>query len=132
MRRVATYPALLGVLLALFMAPYQHVHQTEGHAHKAGKWGNFAIVHVHFGGLSLLVGAAGEGKPVASHERHAAWSLNLFAVASHTHPAPCIPAKCEAALLVGVPKAFSGVKIVEAPGHDPPVISLSVPRSPPV
>jgi hypothetical protein len=131
MRRVAIYPALLALLLAFFMAPYQHVHPAQGHERETGRGDDWPTVHVHPYAISLPV-ESHSGNPVGvSHIGHDAWFLDSFTVS--TYQATSVPfVQTESPIKPFVlPKSPVAVEIVETRGHDPPQLALSVPRSPP-
>jgi hypothetical protein len=132
MRRVATFPALLALVLAFFMAPYQHVHPAQGHEHEGTGHDDSPIVHVHLYVISLPIESQ-SGNPVGiSHKRHDAWFLDSFTASTYqVASVPFVQTESPIKPFV-LSKSPVAVEIAEACGHDPPAIAFSVPRSPPV
>src|SRR5262245_51374404 len=133
MRRYVVFPASFALLLALFMAPFQHLHlathedhdeHSEDHDH------DFGAVHAHqdFG----ILPGADTGAPHASstHDHHGI-PLDTFATEVTTGTTLVfVPLQ---SVLVFVPsEEFAPVEIVEERGHDPPQLDLFPPRAPPV
>ena len=134
MRRLGTYPALVALLLAFFMAPYQHVHPAQGHEHEGAGDNDSPVVHVHPYAISLPV-ETHNGNPVGvSHKEHDTWFLDSFTVSTSqvtSVPFPLVQTESPIKPFV-LSKSPVTVEIAEACGHDPPAIAFSVPRSPPV
>jgi hypothetical protein len=117
------------MLLALFAAPFQHVHSAAEHDHDAGH-DDSSVVHIHF--LSIPEPQDQSGGTSFDHpdHDHASRPLDSFATlaqAAHTlwfvlqsFVGPEIPAK-----------SFVGVVITDACGHDPPALNRSLSRGPP-
>ena len=126
MRRVATCPALLGLLLAFFMAPYQHVHQAQGRDHEAGGDDDSPVVHVHPYGISIPAEEDSGSRTVVSHKEHVAWSLDSFTATIQNGFVPFV--QTESSITFFVPsKSFVPMEIVETRGHDLPQLALSAP-----
>jgi hypothetical protein len=131
MRRVTALPVCAALLLALCIAPFQHVHLAvnnpgHGHVHDVES----AIVHVHFGSTSLPPDALGTLRVTDSDAEHAQ-SLDTFTALAQSvvflffYP--------ESHSLVLSPLQFSAavVEAIEPKAHDPPVTGFSIPRAPP-
>ena len=130
MRRYAVYPALLALVLAFFMAPYQHVHVHQGHGHDDGRDDDSPVVHVHPYGISIPVEEDTGSRAAVSHKEHVAWSLDSFTLTIQNGFALFV--QTESSITLFVPsKSFVPMEIVRPRGHDPPQLSLSAPRSPP-
>jgi hypothetical protein len=130
MRRFTTYVAFWALLLAFFMAPYQHVHKAQGSEHEVGGDDDSPVVHVHPYGISFPVEEDSGSRTVVSHKEHVAWSLDSFTATIQSGFASFVQA--ESSITPFVPsKSFVPMEIVETRGHDPPQLALSVPRSPP-
>src|ERR1700674_4659912 len=129
MRRVATYPALLALVLAFFMAPYQHVpvHQAQGDAHEHAGDDDSPVVHVHPYGISIPVEEDTGSRAAVSHKEHVAWSLDSFTLTIQNGFALFV--QTESSITLFVPsKSFVPMEIVRPRGHDPPQLALSAPR----
>ena len=124
MRRLAVLPACLPLLLAFFMAPFQHLHAVGG----AGGRQDSPTIHAHPYPLSPPIS---QGPGIQVGDAHVATALNTFAFVRGIHP--CLPFQVELAiiLLFSQAKTYDTVEIVQARGHDPPCIDLSSPRAPP-
>ena len=130
MRRLTAIFASLGLLLALLVAPFQHVHvgvddhheQHEGHGHSS-------IVHAHFLLVFIPVGE-NQRTEVTDLHQHKAISIDKFATTiSATLALISVPQS--RVLLFALPWRFSPVSLVELRGHDPPLLAFSAPRAPP-
>jgi hypothetical protein len=124
MRRTVAVETSLALLLAFFLAPFQHVH--AGHA---------GTVHAHF---------ISHTSPPASHEcegvhieaddddDHAhASSIDTFIVVLPDGLPLWVPAKAPVGALT-LAETFAPVTIVEQRTHDPPSVDHSAPRAPPL
>src|ERR1700674_5913097 len=121
MRRVATYPALLALVLAFFMAPYQHVpvHQAQGDAHEDAGDDDSPVVHVHPYGISIPVEEDTGGRTAVSHKGHVAWSLDSFNATFQSTHAPFVQTESSIALFVP-PKSYTPIEVVESASRVPP------------
>lgn len=129
MRRLTILPACLAVLLAFFMAPYQHVHLSAGHE-ADGDHDDSTIVHVHFYAISIPTAEDPGNSVDAKHKDHVSSSLDTFTSVPQT--ALLLAYQAEPATTVFVPdKSFAPAEFVQAQGHDPPCVESSVPRAPP-
>ncbi len=118
----------LALLLAFFVAPFQHVHPGgtgADHDHAA-------VVHAHF--YSVHVNATerrGSQIAAADDDDHdAVWSVDTFTLALTAAIAPFIASRGSVLRFVPV-QVFAPVEIVEERGHDPPSVDRSIPRAPP-
>jgi hypothetical protein len=139
MRRLTAFQASLALLFALFIAPYQHVHQgqcegqgTQGvfdsttvvHVHP------FVFSHVHADAVTVPLRRDGSTTIGEASEEHASWLLNSFSLVLHSASLPVIQPK-SAVIPVISAESFTTIEIVEERVHDPPSIDCSVPRAPP-
>jgi hypothetical protein len=132
MRRVAVLPAILPLLLAFLMAPYQHVHLAANHREDDDHdHDDAAVVHAHFYGVTAPISGSGEASLEDSHGDHVSRSLDTFTtmpqagLSAIARPESRIFAFPPSALVVGF------VEITEPCGHDPPFLESCVPRAPP-
>lgn len=129
MRRMVTLPVCFALLMALCMAPFQHVHLAMGHSgldHDT----EFAIVHIHFGTIPVLRGAPDSSRITESDAEHAQALDTFTAIAQAVVFLAIVPESD--ALVLSPPQLSAGiVEAVEPRGHDPPIVDVSVPRAPP-
>jgi hypothetical protein len=125
MRSIAALQTCLALLLALFVAPFQHVHPASDHDHSA-------IVHAHL----YRVAPAPEQHPgpqlldADDDDHDAVWSVDSFTLVPTAALTLLVPWRFAAAFsLSQTPVAW--VDVVEERGHDPPQIDRSIPRAPP-
>jgi hypothetical protein len=128
-RRLAVLPACFAVLLALLMAPYQHVHLAPSHE-ADDDHDDSAVVHVHPYAESASI-TENQGTSVErTHANHVAVSLDTFTSVPRAilllvyQPEPTIASFVPA-------RVFATVEIVQPCGHDPPCLESSSPRAPP-
>ena len=125
MRSVAALQTCLALLLAFFVAPFQHVHSGSGPDHD-----HPGIIHAHFyhsGGTTKEQ----HGPQLSDLDDHAtAKALDTFTLVLTSGISPFIPS--HGAVLLFVPSdTFQPVEVVEERGHDPPSLDRSIPRAPP-
>ena len=119
MRRAAALETCLALLLALFSAPFQHVH-----AH--------GLVHSHFYPVAPVRAQRSGALAIGADDDHAqAVSLDTFTLVLTSGLAPFIPSLGPVVLFVPS-ESFRPVEVVEECGHDPPSFDRSIPRAPPV
>ena len=126
MRSAISLQACLTLLLAFFVAPFQHVH-TGGADHD-----HSATMHAHFYHLApVREEHHGPELVDADDDDHAAvWSVDAFTLVLTHALALFVPSRVGVALCTrSVPIAW--VEAVEECGHDPPLIDRSIPRAPP-
>ena len=139
MRRLTMFPACLALLLALFMAPYQHVHLAADRQDDAGGGhhddhhkDDAALVHVHLYAESIPASRNGQSSIDDPYRDHVSRSLDTFA----TMPPLDIPVlyRPQSRVLVFPPEEWvvAVVEGIEPCGHDPPLIASFAPRAPPV
>ena len=130
MRRLSLLSVSLALLLAFFMAPYQHVHLAVSHRENANHHHDDAVVHTHFYAVSVPTSRNSRAS-LDDSDGDQAQSLDTFT----TLPQAGFPAlmRPESPLLLFAPKdLFVGVlEVTEPRGHDPPSLEFSVPRAPP-
>jgi hypothetical protein len=132
MRCFAALQTSLGLLLAFFLAPFQHVHTGHGagadHDHSG-------LIHAHFYTHFDSVRAPraerrGQEIDDADDDHATVKSLDTFTLVLTTGFAPFVPSLGE--ILLFVPSStFQPVQLVEERGHDPPCVDRSIPRAPP-
>jgi hypothetical protein len=126
MRRLAALPACLALLLALFMAPYQHVHLATGHEDH----NDSAVVHVHF--LPVAPSASQDSGPSFDHSDRDHFSRSLDTFTTIPQAALSLPFRPESpARLFIDAESCVGIEIVDVCSHDPPCLDASIPRAPP-
>ncbi|MGH9646033.1 MAG: hypothetical protein ACRD4E_04380 [Bryobacteraceae bacterium] len=132
MRCVTAVPTCLALLVAFFLAPFQHIHPDHvdgGHEHSA-------IIHTHLfiplpsdSGPSTFTRPGGV-RLIAPEDEEQAFSVNTF-----TSVAPVV-----VSLLFNLPsptavfvqaETFGQVEFIEERGHDPPFATSAIPRAPP-
>jgi hypothetical protein len=131
MRRLSLLSVSLTLLMAFFMAPYQHVHLAASHSENANHHHDDAVVHTHFYAVSVPTSRNSRASLDDSDGDHAR-SLDTFtAMPQVFFPAFTRP---ESRLLFFAPEdVFVGVvEATEPRGHDPPSLEFSAPRAPPV
>jgi hypothetical protein len=133
MRRVVMVPVFLALLLAFFMAPYQHIHLATSHGGGADHdHGDTAVVHAHFDAESAPTSRNGEATLKDSDGDHASRPLDTFTTMPQAGsyefllPESRVPFFAPPDLFVGV------IEVTEPCGHDPPFLEFSSPRGPPV
>ena len=133
MRRVAVLPVCLALLVAFFMAPFQHVHIAPGHQKGSDHdHAETTIVHTHFDAESGPLSRNDRASFRDSHADHASRPLDTFTTIPQAGfsefllPESRIPFFAPADLFVGV------IEVTEPCGHDPPFLEFSSPRGPPV
>jgi hypothetical protein len=121
MRRVAALQTCVSLVLALCLAPFQHVHEDHDHG---------VLVHAHPYGHAR-VQEHSRGAQIDDVDDHASVkSLDTFTLAFAPRVVPFVLA--EGSVLVGVSLAApEPINIVEACAHDPPDADLSISRGPP-
>ena len=133
MRRVAVLPVCLVLLVAFFMAPFQHVHIGPGRQTGSDRdHADTTVVHTHFDTESGPISRNGGASLKDSHGDHASRPLDTFTTVPQAGfsefllPESQIPFFAPADLFVGV------IEVTEPCGHDPPLLEFSIPRGPPV
>jgi hypothetical protein len=131
MRRLIAVQACLTLLMALYMAPFQHVHlgvEDDHEVHEAHH--HFNIVHSHPFVIFTSAGNDGGANVTAADDDHRAISLDTYAAIQLSALSPVF--------LPGSPviwsspaESFAPVEFVEVRGHDPPILASSPPRAPP-
>lgn len=131
MRRLSPLFVCLALLLAFFMAPYQHVHLAASHSENADHHHDDVVVHTHFYAASVLT-SPNSGASLDDSDGDPARSLDTFT----TMPQASVPAvmRPQSRLLIFVPEDFfvGVVEATEPRGHDPPSLEFAAPRAPPV
>ncbi len=123
MRGIAALQTCIALLLAFFLAPFQHVHTGHGSG----------TVHAHFYRFHGDGHAEEPHKSPAldSDDDHAsARSLDTFTLVLKAGLSPFVPPP-ERVLLFVPSETFQPVEVIEECGHDPPCVDRSIPRAPP-
>ena len=134
MRRLAPIPTILALLIASVMAPYQHVHVRLSGPHSSAAQqdddDDSAVVHVHFVIVSALSQSARHGL-AAPGDDHIARALDIFTLLLHPIFQLSVLPVWHALLVRLAPLHEQVAETVEACGHDPPDLTVSIPRAPP-
>lgn len=138
-RRFLALQGCLALLLALFLAPYQHVHsgQCDGRG-SGGFFENSTVVHahpflfshVHADLFSLRHGTNDGARVEESSDEHAAWWLNSSSLLLHGAILLFVVPQ-STAIAAQTDASFTTLEVVDEQGHDPPPLDCSVPRAPP-
>jgi hypothetical protein len=121
MRRAAALQTCVSLVLALCLAPFQHVH--EGHDHNV-------LVHSHFY-AQARIHERSRGAQIDDVDDHASVkSLDTFTLAFAPGAAPFVMPRGVVLEPVSI-TAIEPINIVEACAHDPPDVDLSISRGPP-
>jgi hypothetical protein len=125
MRCLTALQTCLALLLAFFVAPFQHVHPGSDHDHEA-------TMHAHF--YSVAPAQEQHSGPQlvdADDDDHdAVWSVDSFTLVPGVALTLFVPARSATAFFI--PQAVvAWVDVVEERGHDPPLTDRSIPRAPP-
>jgi hypothetical protein len=132
MRSVVALQTCIALLIAFFVAPFQHVHAGHGSGSDNDHSG---LIHSHFypsNSVGRPVGGQSGPRLVdADDDDHAtARSLDTFTLVLTSSPGPFVPTRGPA-LLFDPSETFQPVAVVEECGHDPPLADRSIPRAPP-
>lgn len=130
MRCFAALQTCLALLLAFFVAPFQHVHTGPDSDH-----GHAGLIHAHFYNVhsNSVSGFVEEhqGRQLVDSDDHAtARALDTFTLVLTTGLSPFIPSLGGVFPFV-LSDTFQPVEVVEERGHDPPCLDRSIPRAPP-
>jgi hypothetical protein len=131
MRRLWLLSVSLALLVALFMAPYQHVHlASAGHEEDEHHHHDDPIVHTHFYAASSPE-SQNSGANLDDIDGDHARPIDTFTALPQVGFPPFV--RPESRLLVFAPEdVFVGVVEVTDPrSHDPPRLAFSAPRAPP-
>ncbi|HEY7338612.1 MAG TPA: hypothetical protein VH639_27235 [Bryobacteraceae bacterium] len=124
MRCYIALQTCLALLLALLLAPFQHVHTGPDHDHDG-------VVHAHFYRLQALPAPPNGPQLADLDDDHAnARSLDTFTLVISASPAPLALSRGSAlpSLLI---ESFPRLVPVEERGNSPPIADPSIPRAPP-
>ncbi|MBV8841815.1 MAG: hypothetical protein JO307_03290 [Bryobacterales bacterium] len=124
MRSCVALQTCLALLLALLLAPLQHVHTGPDHDHDG-------VIHAHFYSIPALP-AAGHGPQLTDpDDDHAsARSLDTFTLVIGSSLAPFALSRGPD-LRFAASQAFAPIAVVEERGNSPPARDRSIPRAPP-
>ncbi len=121
MRRVAALQTCVSLVLALCLAPFEHVHEDHDHG---------VLVHAH-PYAQARVHEHSRGAQIDDVDDHAhVTSLDTFTLAFAPTLAPFVMPRGPVLELVSL-AAPEPINVVEACAHDPPDADLSIPRGPP-
>jgi hypothetical protein len=128
MRCFAGVQTCLTLLLAFFLAPFQHVHTGPAGAADHDHPG---LIHAHFYSIPALHRDRHDLELQNSDDDHAAaWSLDTFTLVLTAGLAPFVPPR--GIVLLFVPSVtFEPIADVEECSHGPPRFDRSIPRAPP-
>lgn len=124
MRSYVALQTCLALLLALLLAPFQHVHAGPDHDHDG-------VVHAHFYSIPALPALPHGPQLIDPDDDHAsARSIDTFTLVIGSGLAPF--ALSRGPDLRFVPsQAFPPHRAVEERGNGPPARDCSIPRAPP-
>lgn len=129
MRTALAVQVCLALIQSFFLAPVQHVHETQ-EGDSAGGHEHSVLIHSHFS-PHLAVPVPGSGPAITDNDGPEAWSLDTFTVV--------LPVGMHAIALsaapdiVYAPQAIGGTAAeVDERAHDPPARGPSIPRAPPI
>lgn len=121
MRRAAALQTCVSLVLALCLAPFQHVHEDHDHG---------VLVHAH-PYAQVRAHEHSHGAQIDDVDDHASvTSLNTFTLAFAPRVAPFVMPRGPVLEPVSL-AAPEPIDIVEACAHDPPDADLSISRGPP-
>ena len=128
MRCIAALQTCLALLLAFFLAPFEHVHTGQ---QSGGDHDHSGLIHAHFYSVPALRGSPyGREFQDFDDDHAAAWSLDTFTLVLTAGLAPFVPSR--GLVLPFVPSVtFEPIAVVEECSHGPPRIGRSIPRAPP-
>jgi hypothetical protein len=129
-RRLAPLAALLALLQAFFMAPYQHVHIGLGHDRHEDHHES-TLVHAHPYALSVPLNQNDGSAVEHSHKLHASVALDTFTTLAKGVLFLFLQPESPVQIFAPAESAV-WVEVTEPCGHDPPCIGNSAPRAPPV
>lgn len=127
MRRAMAIECCLALIIGFVLAPLQHVHRDEGHAHSP-----FIHAHLHADHHAHHhphVDKPGEYE-IENSDEDLASPIDTFIVVLTPHISPFIPARAPA-MLPKPAETRSSFALIEERGHDPPRLADSSPRAPP-
>jgi hypothetical protein len=124
MRRAMAIECCLALIIGFILAPLQHVHRDEGHAHSP-----FIHAHLHAHHHDH-VDKPGE-REIENSDEDQASPVDTFLVVLTPDFSPFIPARAPGAVPEPAQTRVS-FALVEERGHDPPCRPSSPPRAPPV
>jgi hypothetical protein len=130
--RLTPITALLALLQAFFIAPYQHVHVgTPREKHGGRAESAPAIVHAH--PYAVSIPANHNDGATAEHARkpHVSVALDTFATLAQTVTFVLIQPRSPVQIFAPA-ESFVRIELTESRGHDPPCIGNTAPRAPPV
>jgi hypothetical protein len=121
MRRVAALQTCVSLVLALCLAPFQHLHEDHDHG---------VLVHAHLYS-QLRTQEHSDGPQIDDVDDHSTVrSLDTFTLAFAPRLAPFVLTGGSVLEPVSL-AAPEPVDVVEACAHDPPDVDLSISRGPP-
>jgi hypothetical protein len=128
MRRTVAVETGLALLLAFFVAPFQHIHTApDGDHADAGE------IHAHFflphAATPIRSGVNIENDDDDDHAH--ARSLDTFTLVLPNALPLCLPSRAPA-IVVDPADTVAPIAIVEERAHDPPCLDGSTPRAPPL
>jgi hypothetical protein len=124
MRRAMAIECCLALVIGFVLAPLQHVHRDEGHAHSP-----FIHAHLHAHHHDH-VDKPGEHEIESSDEDQAS-PIDTFIVVLTPDVSPFIPTRAPGVIPEPAATRVS-FALIEERGHDPPYRPHSPPRAPPV
>jgi|SRR5690242_3436437 len=129
-RRLTPAAALLALLQAFFMAPYQHVH-VGPHHEKHGDHAESAIVHAHPYAVSIPTSNDHGGRAEDARKPHVSVALDTFTTLVSAVAFVFVASRSPVHIFAPA-ESFVRLELTESCGHDPPCIGNTAPRAPPV
>jgi hypothetical protein len=126
LKRCLAFYAIGGMLMALFYAPFFHVHESEDHDH------GDALVHAHFPEIESHHPDSPEGSVESEHSHEHARLLDVLAARIQSDGFCLIAVLQETSLVPSSSAGYGFISIVAPRAHSPPGGHPSIPRSPPV
>ena len=125
MRRFVTYSALGAFLVAFILAPFQHLHVAGA----AGGSPDSAVIHSHPYSIDVPIEP---GARTGIKDAHVASALNTFKFQLASSPVVPFQIETMGVLPVNHTQVCDTIRLAETCAHDPPAITFSTPRSPPL
>ena len=135
MRRAMAIECCLALIIGFVLAPLQHVHRDEGHAHSPFIHAHlYAHTHAHNHAHNDAHHHDHVDKPgeyeIENSDEDLASPIDTFTVVLTPHISPFIPTRAPA-MLPKPAETRSSFALIEERGHDPPRFTDSSPRAPP-
>jgi len=128
MRSIAALQTCVTLLVAFFLAPFQHVHPGHGAGDDPD---HSTLIHAHFYSLPAShQDSRGPGLTDPDDDHVAVWSVDSFTLVLTAGFAPFVPTRGPE-IRLALSEVQQPVAFIEERAHDPPCASRSIPRAPP-